>query len=181
MIEHLLDVYRPLFDDIILVTNDPLKYLAWDLHVVTDIFSSRSSLTGIHAGLYHAAHPHAFIGACDAPFLQSGLMQILVDALDSSTDVIIPQTASGLEPLCAVYSRQCLAPIENVLNRGLYKIQSFFSSVRVRKIEEEILRSVDPDLISFFNINAPQDLERAETWLESTRVAPAPVEGDGNA
>ena len=63
MIEHVLTVFRSLFDDIVLVTNDPAKYVSWDLHVVTDIFAGRSSLTGIHAGLFHAVHPHAFFAA----------------------------------------------------------------------------------------------------------------------
>ena len=180
MIEHLLAVFQPLFDDIVLVTNDPLKYLSWDLHIVTDIFSCRSSLTGIHAGLFHAAHPHAFFAACDAPFLQTGVVQTLLDALGPSADVVIPETAAGMEPLCAIYSKHCLANIEKLLMGQQFKIQSFFPSVRVTKIGEELLRSADPDLISFFNINTPQDLDRAEAWLESDRKTFATVKGDSD-
>ena len=177
MIEHLLSVFRPLFDDIVLVTNDPLKYLAWDLHVVTDIFACRSSLTGIHAGLFHAAHSHAFFAACDAPFLQPGMVRTLLDTLAAPADVVIPETADGLEPLCAIYSKQCLTHIEKLLERRRYKIQSFFPSVRVKKIDEELLRQADPDLISFFNINTPQDLAEAEAWLKSGQKPAAVVKG----
>ncbi|KPJ76969.1 MAG: hypothetical protein AMJ54_09810 [Deltaproteobacteria bacterium SG8_13] len=180
MIDHLLAVFRPLFDDIVLVTNAPVKYLSWDLRVVTDIFSCRSSLTGIHAGLFHAAHPHAFFAACDAPFLQTGVVTTLLDALEPSADVVIPETTAGLEPLCAIYSKRCLRVIEKLLERQQFKIQSFFHSVRVMKIEEKPLRSADPDLISFFNINTPEDLARAETWLESARKPLENVKGDSN-
>ena len=180
MIEHLLSVFRPLFDDIVLVTNDPVKYLSWNLHIVTDIFSCRSSLTGIHAGLFHADHPHAFFAACDAPFLRPEVVRSLLEALGSSDDVVIPVTSAGLEPLCAIYSKRCLAAIENMLNRQHFKIQSFFPSVRVMKIDEERLRSADPELISFFNINTPEDLARAETWLASGRNPWETVKGDGD-
>ena len=180
MIEHLLAVFRPLFDDIILVTNDPVKYAAWDVHIVTDIFSCRSSLTGIHAGLFHADNPHAFFAACDAPFLRSEVVRTLLDALGSSDDVVIPETTAGLEPLCAIYSKRCLSVIDSLLQRQRFKIQTFFPSVRVKKIEEERLRSSDPDLISFFNINTPAELARAEAWLEPARNPKKRVKGDSD-
>ena len=181
MIEHLLAVFQSLFDDIVLVTNEPVKYLSWDLHIVTDIFSCRSSLTGILAGLFHADLPHAFFAACDAPFLQAGVVRTLLEALGPSDDIVIPETAAGLEPLCAIYSKRCLAVIENLLDRQQFKIQTFFPSVRVTKIAEKRLRSADPDLISFFNINTPADLTRAESWLESGRTPWERAIGDKDA
>ena len=181
MIEHLLAVFRSLFDDIVLVTNDPMKYISWDLHIVTDVYSCRSSLTGIHAGLFHAAHPHAFFAACDAPFLQGSVVQTLLDALEPSADVVIPETIAGLEPLCAIYSKRCLPAIEKLLDRQQFTIQTFFPAVRVKKIGEKSLRSADPDLISFANINSPEDLIRAEARLQSEQKASETVKGDGNA
>lgn len=52
ILDRLYEVFQEVFEEIILVTNDPLKYLEWDLTIVTDIFPYRSSLTGIHAGLF---------------------------------------------------------------------------------------------------------------------------------
>jgi len=46
-----------------------------------------------------------------------------------------------------------------------FKIQQFFQKRSVKKIPEKILREKDPDLISFFNINTPQDREKAEKML----------------
>ena len=180
MIEHLLAVFRSLFDDMVLVTNDPFNYLTWDLHLVTDIVSCRSSLTGIHTGLFHAAHPHAFIAACDAPFLATEVVRLLLGALEPSVDVVIPRTTAGLEPLCAIYSRRCLAVIEKQLARRQFKIESFFPSVRVKIVEEAALRSADPELKSFSNINSPEDLAWAEAWPESGQKSRGAVKGDGN-
>ena len=53
ILDSLYNVFSDLFDEILLVTNEPLQFLEWDLTIVTDIFSTRSSLTGIHAGLFY--------------------------------------------------------------------------------------------------------------------------------
>jgi len=42
------------------------------------------------------------------------------------------------------------------------KIQWAFRRCRIKTISEKILRSKDPELISFFNINTPEGLTRAE-------------------
>ena len=51
IIDRILAVFNGLFEEIILVTNNPLRYIEWDVNIVTDLFPIRSSLTGIHAGL----------------------------------------------------------------------------------------------------------------------------------
>ena len=63
----LIELFQTLFDETILVTNDPTAYVAYDLQIATDLLPVRSSLTGIHAGLFYAANPHVFVAACDLP------------------------------------------------------------------------------------------------------------------
>ena len=162
VLDRILDIFSDLFDDIILVTNEPIKYLAWDVTLATDIYPVRSSLTGIHAGLFFTANPHAFFTACDMPFLKKEVIKTIIGSIEPGMDVIIPETAAGLEPLCAVYSKNCLKSAEHNLRQHHVKIQQFFKKVRVKKIQEKELRKKDPGLISFFNINTPADLDRAE-------------------
>jgi molybdopterin-guanine dinucleotide biosynthesis protein A len=168
--ERILDrLYRTmggLFEDILLVTNKPLEYLSWDMMIVTDLIPVRSSLTGIHAGLFHASSSHIFVTACDMPFLKEAVVRTLLDHLEPKWDVIIPVTAKGPQPLCAIYSKRCIRPIEDQLQSEASKIVSFFSKVRVKEVPEDFLRSLDPDLDSFFNINTPKDLEASEKILE---------------
>jgi molybdopterin-guanine dinucleotide biosynthesis protein A len=162
IIDHIYDVFRELFVEIILVTNDPSKYLGWNLKIVTDIYPARSSLTGIHAGLFYATCSHAFITACDTPFLKKDLVEALICAVLPQTDIVIPETSAGIEPLCAVYSKRCLKQIENQLDKKEYKIQGFFNKVRVIKISEDEIRAKDPELTSFFNVNTPFAFEKAK-------------------
>ncbi|MDJ0829764.1 MAG: molybdenum cofactor guanylyltransferase [Desulfobacterales bacterium] len=160
--ERILLVFSELFDDIILVTNTPHHYIDWDIQAVTDLFAVRSSLTGIHAGLFYANTTHAFCVACDTPFVQKALIRCILDAIEPQMDVIVPKTSKGLEALFGAYSKRCIKPIARKLQNNQLKIQGFFSEVRTRKIPEETLRQHDAELISFFNINTPDDLQTAE-------------------
>ena len=169
IIDHLYSIFNALFEDIILVTNDPHKYLEWDINIVTDLFPVRSSLTGIHAGLFYTLNPFAFFAACDTPFLKKEIVETIIDNIEQRVDMVIPETSAGLEPLCAVYSKECLKPVEQHINQNKFKIQQLFQKRRVKKIPENILREKDPELISFFNINTPEDQEKAEKIIEITK------------
>jgi len=168
ILDRIYDVFNDLFEEIILVTNDPLQYLEWDLDIVTDLFPIRSSLTGIHAGLFYTTTPYAFFAACDIPFLKKELVETILGNIEPFVDIVIPETSLGFEPLCSVYSKQCFKPIEQQLVKKDLQIQQIFRKVRVKKIPENILRQNDPDLVSFSNINTPDDLTKAEYIATST-------------
>ncbi len=165
IIDRLLDVFSDLFAEIIVVTNQPRHFLKWDLTIVTDIFDLRSSLTGIHTGLFYMKNPYAFFSACDTPFLKKELVEILIEQIEQKIDIIMPETAAGFEPLCAIYSKRCLKPAEDHLKTDKVKIQWAFRSSRIKHIPESQLRTVDPELRSFLNINTPQDLAWAEEMM----------------
>jgi molybdopterin-guanine dinucleotide biosynthesis protein A len=156
-------VYSEIFSEIILVTNTPHAYLDWNMLVVTDLLPIRSSLTGIHAGLFYTSRPFAFVSACDAPFLKQELVHLLISQARPGADAVMPETANGLEPLCAVYSKSCLNNIESHIRQEKLKIQKVFHKSRINRISEARLRKTDPDLISFININTPEDLLRVES------------------
>jgi len=166
IIDRLYSIFNALFEDIILVTNDPYKYLEWDINIVTDLYPVRSSLTGIHAGLFYTSNPFAFFAACDIPFLKKELVETLINNIEQGIDVVVPETKAGFEPLCAVYSKECLKQVEQQIIQNKLAIRHLFKKRRVKKIPEKVLREKDPDLISFFNINTPHDQEKAEKILK---------------
>jgi molybdopterin-guanine dinucleotide biosynthesis protein A len=155
-----------LFEQIVLVTNDPAAYMDVDALIVTDHYSVRSSLNGLHAGLFAAAHEHAFFAACDTPFIKGALIQCLLDRITRKADIILPSTSAGYEPMFAVYRKTCLPAMVWQLERERLKIQGLFRKVRVKPVDETDLRAADPELVSFFNVNTPADLMRAEALYE---------------
>lgn len=154
-------VFASLFDELIIVSNEPEAFVEWDALIVRDIDPSRCSICGVHAALFYATRPNVFISACDTPFLQPGLAEYLLGQVRPGYDVIIPETEGGLEPLCAVYSKECLPRIEKNLREKQFMIKKAFRKNRIRIVPKEVIRTLDPEMTSFFNINTPEDLEKA--------------------
>ncbi|MGD2272084.1 MAG: molybdenum cofactor guanylyltransferase [Desulfobacterales bacterium] len=156
---------RAIFSEIILVTKNVGFYEGWDLKIVKDIFDVHSPLTGIHAGLANTDSDYVFTIGCDTPFLKRAVIELLISAIEPGVDIIVPASGSYFQPLCAVYSQKCKAIIEKQLRAGDIKVDRFFDKVIVKKIPYEKFKTVDPDLLSFFNVNTPEDFQKAEALL----------------
>lgn len=162
IIERLLDVYRQIFDDIVIVTNNPLEYIGIDATIVPDIIDKRSSMTGVHAGLFFARNDMAFVSACDTPFLKKGMIELVLSVMKPHYDAVMPIHDNGfLEPLCAVYSRRLVKVFANSLMNEVFTIRDALAERRLITIPEEKLRKSDSALLSFFNINTAEDLDKA--------------------
>lgn len=162
ILERILEALSPhCFAEILLVTREPSLYQDWPVRVVSDIYPDRSSLTGIHAALAQARTEFVLVVPCDAPFIQPALIGLLLAELGPDSDLVIPLRDGWYEPLCAIYSKRCLPPIEAQLDQGDYKILRFFPRVRVKTLPVEKLETADGDLISFFNVNTPALLQQS--------------------
>jgi molybdopterin-guanine dinucleotide biosynthesis protein A len=81
--------------------------------------------------------------------------------------VVVPRTKDGLQPLHAIYSKNCLHPIERIIEEGKYKIIDMYKMLRVRVVEEHEFLSLDPLRDSFININTPEELLSLRRHKES--------------
>lgn len=154
-------IFVDLFEEVLLVTNSPLDYISLNLRIVTDLYQDKGSLGGIFTGLFYASHPYAFVAACDMPFLNKKLIQHLMD-LSTRFDIVIPRMEDGWEPLHAVYSQKCLPFMQKLLLENNLKIIDFFDKVRKREVPPGEIRQYDPRLLSFLNLNTPDDLARIQ-------------------
>jgi len=166
MLERIHTLFSKLFKEVIIVVNEPRDFTGLDMMVVTDIIQDRCALAGLHAGLFYASYPWAYVTACDVPFLNDAIIQHMVKKIDPGLQVIIPRTDDGLEPLSAVYSRTCIPLIEANLEKKIYMIKKFFKKKRVREIPVEQLKKLDPELSFMFNVNTSEDLELAKKLAE---------------
>lgn len=168
IIDVILALHRSLFQEVILVTNDPADFSDLDALIATDIDPSRCSLAGIHAGLFYARTPWIFVTASDTPFLSRELVLAVLERLEPGVDAVVPETGDGLfDHLCAAYSRECLPRIEANLARDRYFVRDSYRRNRCRILPLSRVRHIDPDGRSFFNINTPEDLEKAREMAGS--------------
>ena len=161
IIDRTRKIFGELFAEVLLVTNSPGDYLDLKLRVVTDLYPEKGSLGGVFTGLFHASFSHAFVAACDMPFLNRDLISHLA-SLSPGYDIVIPRTEDGLQPLHAVYSRRCMPFMEDLLRQGNLKILDFFHRVKKREVPPEEILPFDPQMTSFLNLNTPEDLDRIQ-------------------
>lgn len=163
MIERVIERLTPLTKRFLVVTGPDLPDLplAGRAEVIPDLYPGLGPLGGIYTGLEASESPLNILVACDMPFLNTELLNYML-GLSPEVDAVIPQLENGMvEPLHAIYSRSCLPKMKELLDSHQLGVGPFLDNVRVRYVLPGESRKLDPELLSFFNINYPSDLDRA--------------------
>lgn len=167
MIERVIERLKPLTSQILIVTarEQPDLPVADKAEILVDLYPGKGPLGGIYTGLSVSQCLYNLVVACDMPFLNTELLRYIVKlGLSHGSDVVMPRLGEGkLEPLHALYSRNCLSNIRTQLERNELKAYSFLNTVSVRYVEQAECQRFDPRLLSFFNINSQSDLDQAVT------------------
>jgi molybdenum cofactor guanylyltransferase len=161
LIERTIRVMGSVCPRLLLVTNTPAEYAYLQLPMVEDLIKGLGPLGGIYTGLEVIEDENGLFVACDMPFLREDLLRYMV-TLRGDFDAVVPRIDWMVEPLHALYTKKCLPSLRKFIRSQELQILKFFQKIRVRYLEEEEIRKVDPDLKSFFNINRPEDLERID-------------------
>ncbi len=168
LVDRVKESLRPVFPEIIIVTNRPDLYPEEDVLVVRDQVPYQGPLAGIYAGLDASTHELNLVIAADMPFVSLDVIRLLYDRTPDA-DVTVVRTVTGIEPLLGFYDKRCLPVIRDRLEAGERKPISFYPDVPVRLVDESELRGLDPELDSLFNVNTKDDLAEAERMMEKAR------------
>ena len=148
---------------IIVATNEqtiPQSIDYSNLKVATDIYTGKGPLGGIYTGLANSTSFYNLVVASDMPFLNQDLLHYMIQ-LSANFDLVIPRMGNLVEPLHAIYTKSCLAPIKDMIKQDKLSVNQLFSLVKTRYVEAEEIERFDPKHLSFFNINSKADLRRA--------------------
>ena len=169
LLEKVISLVDPISKEIIIVTAKERTFARLanrpGIKIVNDIFPGQGSLGGIYTGLIESKSFYNLVVAADMPFLNGSLLRYMIKVADGY-DFVIPRVNDWYEPLHAVYSKNCIAPINTILERGKKVIVELFNYVKVKFIDIEEIDRFDPKHLSFFNINTKEDLERAKKLTE---------------
>ncbi|WP_319409203.1 NTP transferase domain-containing protein [uncultured Desulfosarcina sp.] len=165
IIERTVQVVRPLFEEVLLVTNTPAKYEFLRLPVVRDERQGCGPLMGIYSGLRGIKHEVAFVCAADMPFLDEQIIRSQFREL-GAFDIVFPCPRERPEFLHAFYRRQCLPAIRDNLDAAIFKIEMLVPRCTTLRLDKAwfakkgLAERVDR---AFTNINTMRDYRR---WLE---------------
>jgi molybdenum cofactor guanylyltransferase len=167
IVERQLAALAGLSDDVRIVSNDAARYADLDVRVVPDAIAGAGPLGGLYTALLDARHERVLVLACDLPFVPAALLERL--AAESGTgeqvDAVVPRTRRGLEPLCAVYRKDCAGVVRDRIARGDLRMTALVAALRVRELGHEALAPYDGEAL-FENVNTPHDYARAKGRVE---------------
>ena len=168
LVERAVTALKPVTGEPIIIANSIEKYKFLNLSIYADCFNNAGPMGGIYTALKQCNTTHCFVLACDLPFVSGELLKIIYD-FGLSYDVVGVDAGRGVEPLCAVYSKQCLYSIRQHLDRRQYRITNFYPEKNVKVI---YLEQLDKEFSSeiLLNINTPEDLEEARIRLKTDGI-----------
>lgn len=166
--DYIIQVLRPLFKNIIVVTNKPGLYKDKDITITKDCYKGYGPLGGIHAGLLESKSLYNYFIACDMPYINVGYIKYMMKKIADNnyeTDAIITKFEDWIEPFNAFYSRRLIPIIEESIISGNRKIGKFLENSNVLYIEEKLARGFSPDWDMFTNLNTETDLKSIRSRL----------------
>jgi molybdopterin-guanine dinucleotide biosynthesis protein A len=169
IIERVRDLLQGIFQDVILITNDPDKYKFLNLPMFEDVYKHKGPLAGIHSGLVNTSTEINFIISCDIPFMTQEMIKYLVEF--KTNKVITVAKADGfIQQLAGKYSTACLNDVEEILKEQLEverrddvqrksrcNVLKLIDQVGAEIIDAESLSFYNEDL--YFNMNKTEDYE----------------------
>lgn len=169
LIQRVVERVSPIADELIVTTNRPTDYAFLNQRLVPDLKPGRGALGGLYTAIASANHPFVAVVACDMPFASTRLIESAHRLLvKEEADVLIAQTDEGYEPFHAVYRREtCLPAIEAAIHEDKWKVTSWFSEVKLRKLTPDELKALDPAGLCFWNVNTPEEFANAEKLAQS--------------
>jgi molybdopterin-guanine dinucleotide biosynthesis protein A len=178
LVVHMARMIKPLVASVTVV-GSPRRYVALGLRAIADRDGAdqeskrlpQGPLAGMATALASTRLPWNLIAACDLPYLsESWLDWLLSRAIESHGQVVIPQTGRGLEPLAAVYRRECSRTIASALARGVRKVTDAIEELRLDIVDQREWRGLDPRGLLLKNMNMPGDYDIARKWWGAARL-----------
>ncbi|HLI82130.1 MAG TPA: molybdenum cofactor guanylyltransferase [Candidatus Binataceae bacterium] len=162
MLDYIVAAMTAAFDDLVVAVAESRQY-AWEnvgARVIVDRVPHRGPVSALEQSLREIEFDRAFVCSCDVPFVSGGLARKLCDLLGAH-DALIPQVDGRLQTLHAVYRKTCARVLAAMCANKENRLHDIVNFANVRIVPEEEMRALDPELLGFFNVNTPEDYQRA--------------------
>jgi len=171
LIAHVVRRLKSWFPEIIVVAAPDQELPELSAVLVRDEIAYQGPVSGIYHGLKAATKDVCFVTSCDAPFLNFELIDHLLEQI-SDYDVVVPFWQERFQPLHAIYRTSVVPLLKEQLERGELRPIFLYDKVRTRKIQEAEIRRLDPEGLSFLNMNSPADYDAAlQLWRERNTIS----------
>lgn len=143
----------------------PLVKTRASLVIVEDAQEGEGPLFGIGTGLAAASASVALVVGVDHPFLRPPLLRLLASRVRGGARWVLPIADSRPQPLCSAFARDALEVIQRHLQAGARAPMAVAADLGMVRLPEEDWRSVDPEGLSFVDVDTPEEFEAARRRL----------------
>lgn len=170
LLEHVIARLRPQVHRIVIIANDePERFEGYCLPVVPDTLEGHAGpLAGLHTALEWSVSetPQArylLTVPVDTPFLPLDLVAHLYEALrEKKASSAVASSGGKLHPVVGLWHVGHIGEVADALQSGVRGMNRFAESQKSAVADFPLFGSGDVRIDPFFNINTPEDLERAQ-------------------
>ncbi len=162
LLDHALDRLRAVCREVRILGGAEPGYTERGVPVLRDAAAGQGPVGGLLAGLATLEDEAGVFLAVDVPFAPVTLLSFLLEEC-AGHDAAVPVTASGPQPLCAVYRPSCRAAVERCVAGGDLRLTAFWPEVSVRTVGEDVLARFGSPADLLRNLNTPEEYARALT------------------
>ncbi len=148
---------QPLFDEIIIVSDNKDHYKNFDVKVVCDVLKGKSPIIGLHSGLLNSTNEYNYCIACDMPYINIEFIKFLINKINNH-DSYVSKYHGYIEPFNAIYSKNLVPVIEELVFKNEFGFQNMVKRIKTYYIEENELLSFLNKTDLFKNINNESEL-----------------------
>ncbi|MHC1626323.1 MAG: molybdenum cofactor guanylyltransferase [Methanoculleaceae archaeon] len=161
-LDHLIEKLRQTSDEVLVVCRDARQQKRCtsitDARCITDIRRGIGPVGGIHAASLAARGELLCVVACDMPCINPAVIEYLYRCCDGYDAVVPCWNREMLEPLHAIYRKEAIR--RALEDDPVLSLRAMISQLNTRYLPVAEIRPLDPDLLTFTNINHPHDLMR---------------------
>ncbi|OGU18025.1 MAG: hypothetical protein A2X61_09395 [Ignavibacteria bacterium GWB2_35_12] len=171
VIEHISQLMKSIFQDVIIITNEQYKYEFLGLKCYEDIIKSIGPLGGIHSGLTNTVNELNFIISCDIPFITKDVIDFII-CQKEDRDIVVTSADGFIQQLCGLYRKKLIPEINKMITNSI-EVEKGNNNQHKRKCNVlSLIESVNAKIIdiekefsdykpgTFFNMNNPDDYEK---------------------
>lgn len=159
-----IEKLKSIFNEIIVVTNNPKYYESLNIITVQDIYFQKGPLSGIHASLKRSSSEYIYLLACDMPEIDIPFIKWMMEIVDrEAPEIAVIRKGGYIEPFNGFYSTALIERAEELLRQNKLAIRALMSEAKVEFID---LHEVQSDRDIFLNLNTQEDLQG---YLEQRR------------
>jgi molybdopterin-guanine dinucleotide biosynthesis protein A len=154
------------------VVASAARYSQSSVTVIEDRWPGEGPLGGILTALLETRKVSddplwTLIVSCDMPFLSAEWLAMMRErAFRSSTQVVVPESGNGLEPLCACWRSDAVGSLQSAFDSGVRKVTEAMKRLPMEVLDEAVWKRFDSHQRLFWNMNTQQDYEEARRIIE---------------